>query len=156
MPSHTRISTVPKPGCGRMSHHTSRIVLMVSEEINVSITCSNCGQPLNSHGGPAVGRPSNTLDRHDAMPVSCPIQYGLDADRARKCGMYADSALTIAIAFSPLRTPTCTWMPKICICLAGHCMSFTSRRYRGSGLISWSAGSLNGWVPEDVSETLRG
>src|ERR1700682_1043779 len=104
MPSQTRISTVPKAGCGRMSHHTSRIVLIVCDEINVSMSCSNCGQPLRLHGGPAVGRPSKTLERHDAMPVSCPIQNGLDADSARKCGMYADSAFTMAIAFSPLRT----------------------------------------------------
>src|SRR6202167_207531 len=98
MPSQTRISTVPNPGCGRMSHHTSRIVLMVYDEMSVSISCSNCGQPLRIQGGPAVGRPSNTFDRHDAMPVSWPIQYGLDAESARKCGMYAERALTIAIA----------------------------------------------------------
>src|SRR6202035_4975566 len=77
IPSHTRISTVPKLGCGRMSHHTSRIVLMVCDEISVSISCSNCGQPLRSQGGPAVGRPSNTFERHDDIPVSSPMQYGV-------------------------------------------------------------------------------
>ncbi len=61
---------------------------------------SNCAQPDSCHGGPAVGRPSNTLERVDASPVSWPIQYGLDALSARKCGMYAESALTMAIAFS--------------------------------------------------------
>ena len=40
--------------------------------------------------------------------MSRPIQYGEDADRARKCGMYDVSALTIGIALSGPRTPTWT------------------------------------------------
>ena len=44
-PSQMRSSTVPKPGCGRMSHHTSRIDSIVCEEIRVSMYSSNSSQP---------------------------------------------------------------------------------------------------------------
>ena len=37
MPSQMRSSTVPKFGCGRMSHHTSRIDSIVRDEISVSM-----------------------------------------------------------------------------------------------------------------------
>ncbi len=40
--------------------------------------------------------------------------------------MYADRALTIAIALSGERTPTWTWTPKICMRRASHCMSSMS------------------------------
>jgi len=59
--------------------------------------------------------------------VSWPIQYGLDADNAKKWGMYALKALAMAMAFSAERTPTCTWMPKICRRRATHCISSTRR-----------------------------
>ena len=86
-PSHIRSSTVPKSGCGRMSHHTSRIVEIASADTNVSMYDSKSSQDSIGSGRPAVGRPSKTLLRHDAKPVSRPFQYGLDADTARKCGM---------------------------------------------------------------------
>jgi hypothetical protein len=38
------------------------------------------------NGSPAVGRPSKTLERAEASPVSLPFQYGEEADSARKCG----------------------------------------------------------------------
>ena len=44
-PSQMRSSTVPKPGWGRMSHQTSRIVWIVLAEIRVSMNCSNWPQP---------------------------------------------------------------------------------------------------------------
>ena len=69
---------------------------------------------------------SKTLVRADASPVSQPTQYGEDADSARKCGTYWVSALTIGIAFSGARTPTCTWTPKICSRRASHCIRSTS------------------------------
>ena len=72
--------------------------------------------------------PSKTLVRADASPVSQPTQYGEDADSARKCGTYWHSALTIGIAFSGDRTPTCTWTPKICSRRASHCIRSTSWR----------------------------
>ena len=74
MPSQMRSSTVPKPGWGRMSHQTSRMVAMVRAVISVSMKLSNWFQPASCHGGPAVGRPSNTLLRQEASPVSWPIQ----------------------------------------------------------------------------------
>ena len=58
--------------------------------------------------------------------MSPPTQYGDEADSARKCGMYADSALTMAIALSGERTPTWTCTPKICSRRAIHCMSSMS------------------------------
>ena len=72
--------------------------------------------------------PSKILVRAEASPVSAPTQYGEDAESARKCGRYWHSALTIGIAFSGARTPTCTWTPKICSRRAGHCICSTSRR----------------------------
>ena len=87
MPSQMRNSIVPKSGCGRMSHHTSRIELMAFADASVSMNSSNCDQPDSWYGSPAVGRASKTFERLDASPVSWPIQYGLDADRARKWGM---------------------------------------------------------------------
>jgi hypothetical protein len=75
-----------------------------------------------------VGIPSNTLDRALARPVSAPTQYGEDADSARKCGTYWLSALTIGIALSGERTPTCTCTPKICSRRASHCIFSTSSR----------------------------
>src|SRR5207248_1302837 len=47
------------------------------------------------------------LDGHRHRPRERTDQ-GDDADSARKCGMYAVSALTIGIALSGERTPTCT------------------------------------------------
>src|SRR5438067_2456317 len=87
MPSQMRSSMVPKSGWGRMSHHTSRIELMALAEASVSMNSSNSDHPDSWYGSPAVGSASNTFERHEARPVSCPIQYGLDADRARKWGM---------------------------------------------------------------------
>src|SRR6184192_852455 len=100
MPSQMRNSMVPKSGCGRMSHHTSRMELMALAETSVSMKSSNCDQPESWYGSPAVGRASKTFERLDARPVSCPIQYGLEADRARKWGMYVESVLAMAMAFS--------------------------------------------------------
>ena len=40
-----RSSTVPKSGCGRMSHHTSRTLSMAFVEISVSMYSSNSSQP---------------------------------------------------------------------------------------------------------------
>jgi hypothetical protein len=72
--------------------------------------------------------PSNTFDRAEARPVSAPFQNGEDADSARKCGTYWVSALTIGMAFSGARTPTCTCTPKICSRRASHCIRSTSSR----------------------------
>src|SRR3954454_4503273 len=77
---------------------------------------------------------SNTLLRAEARPVSAPFQYGEDADSARKCGTYWVSALTIGMAFSGARTPTCTWTPKICSRRAGHCIRSNPVRAAPPGL----------------------
>ena len=86
MPSQIRSSTVPKSGWGRMSHHTSRIELMARAEMSVVMNSSNSAQTENCWGRPAVGSASKTFDRLEARPVSLPIQYGLEADRARRWG----------------------------------------------------------------------
>src|SRR5207244_12945700 len=86
-PSRIRSSTVPKLGWGVMSHQISRIELIDLAEISVVISSWNCSQPPSSCGTPAVGSPSNTLERDDANPVSRPSNQGLDAERARKWGM---------------------------------------------------------------------
>ena len=57
--------------------------------------------------------------------MSEPIQYGLDADSARKWGTYASSPFRIGIAFSGERMPQCTWMPKICSWRAIHWLRST-------------------------------
>ena len=56
----------------------------------------------------------------------------------------------MAMAFSGDWTPTCTWMPKICRRRASHCISSTSRAYRGFGEMSCLAQSENGCVPEHI------
>ena len=60
---------------------------MADEDTSVSMNRSKSSQFSIGAGSPAVGRPSNTLLRHDASPVSSPSQYGLDADSASRCGM---------------------------------------------------------------------
>jgi hypothetical protein len=47
-PSQIRSSTVPKSGCGRMSHHTSRMDEMAPAEISVAMKASNSGQPVRT------------------------------------------------------------------------------------------------------------
>ena len=86
-PSQIRSSTVPKFGCGRMSHQISRIELMARASISVLMSSENSVQLSSICGTPAVGSPSNTLERDDASPVSRPFHQGLDADSARKWGM---------------------------------------------------------------------
>ncbi len=86
-PSHIRSSMVPKSGWGRMSHQTSRMELTAADDTRVSMSCSKSAQFSMGAGRPAVGRPSNTLLRLDANPVSRPSQKGLDADRASRWGM---------------------------------------------------------------------
>ena len=78
MPSHIRSSTVPNPGCGRMSHQTSRTVEMLPARINASRNRSNSPQPLNCGGSPAVGITSKTFVRALARPVFSDSQYGLE------------------------------------------------------------------------------
>src|SRR3954469_1991545 len=98
---------------------------------------------------------SKTLVRAEASPVSQPTQNGEDADSARKCGRYWQSALTMGIAFSGARTPTCTCTPKICSCRASHCICSTSSSYRGFGLISCVVQSVIGWVPLHITPRPR-
>ena len=63
--------------------------------------------------------------RVEASPVSSPLQNGLDAVSARKCGRYEARALTIGIALLLSRSPTCTWTPKVWILRASHCICST-------------------------------
>ncbi len=71
MPSHIRSSTVPKSGCGRMSHHTSRIVVMrAGGDQRLHERARTRPSRSSGSGRPAVGRPSKTLLRLDARPVS--------------------------------------------------------------------------------------
>ena len=72
--SHMRSSTVPYPGCGRMSHHTSRTLSMVPALMSVSRKSLNSAQLPSSGGRPVVGIASKTLVRMEAMPVSWPCQ----------------------------------------------------------------------------------
>jgi hypothetical protein len=65
---------VPNPGCGRMSHHTSRILRIVPAPINVRMNRWNCPQFSMKYGRPAVGNDSKIFERVDASPVSRPIQ----------------------------------------------------------------------------------
>ena len=85
-PSNILISTVPKSGCGRTSHHTSLMLRMVPARSSVSMYSSNSLQSASKCGGPAVGNPPKMTALLDASPVSCPPQNGLDAVSARKCG----------------------------------------------------------------------
>ena len=70
-----------------MSHQTSRIVVMDPEATSVPMNASKSAQSSSAAGNPAVGSPSNTFDRLESRPVSTPSQYGLEPERARKCGM---------------------------------------------------------------------
>ncbi len=81
-----RISTVPKSGCGRMSHQTSLMLRIVPARSSVSMYSSNCFQFVSRCGGPAVGSAPKVTARLEASPVSYPHQNGLDAVIARKCG----------------------------------------------------------------------
>src|SRR2546423_15492852 len=100
MPSQMRNSTVPKVGCGRMSHHTSRIDSMALAETSVSMKSSNSDHPASWYGRPAVGRDSKTLERLEARPGSWAIQDGSADDRAGKVGMKGWRGLALAIDFS--------------------------------------------------------
>jgi hypothetical protein len=44
MPSQIRSSIVPKPGCGRMSHHTSRMLRIVPAPMSVRMKRWNSPQ----------------------------------------------------------------------------------------------------------------
>ena len=58
-----RSSTVPKFGCGRMSHHTSRIDSIACEAIRMSMYFSNSSHPESWYGSPAVGSASKIFER---------------------------------------------------------------------------------------------
>jgi hypothetical protein len=57
-----------------MSHHTSRTVEMAADDTSVSMKLSKSAQFSMGAGSPAVGRPSKTLERLEARPVSRPSQ----------------------------------------------------------------------------------
>src|SRR3990170_6559920 len=101
MPSQMRNSSVPNPGCGRMSHQTSRMLRIVPAPIKVRMNLWNWPQLSSWYGSPAVGSDSNTFERTEARPVSRPCQNGDEDDSAKKCGMNVDRLLEIAIASSP-------------------------------------------------------
>jgi len=69
-----------------MSHQISRTVSIDPAVMSVSSREVNSFQSANSGGKPVVGMVSNTFVRVDARPVSCPCQYGLEADNASKIG----------------------------------------------------------------------
>ena len=122
MPSHMRSSTVPKSGCGRQSHQISRIDVMTPAVSRPSIKDSNSCQSARRGGSPAVGRPSKTFVRLEAMPVSVPNQNGLDADAARNSGRWNASDCTTATDSAPPGTPTWKCTPWIASRRAGHWM----------------------------------
>ena len=89
-----------------MSHHTSRIERIARARINAPRNRSNSPQSASCGGRPAVGSPSKTFVRADAIPVSVPFHIGEDADNARNTGSVSVSALVIWITLSLLDTPT--------------------------------------------------
>ncbi len=68
--SHIRNSTVPKFGCGRMSHQTSLIDEMHPDSSSVDMNASKSVQSASGGGSPAVGSPSKIFVRADASPES--------------------------------------------------------------------------------------
>ncbi len=128
-PSQMRSSTVPKPGCGRMSHHTSRIVSMAcdgDQRLHVLLELVPAGQLVGQPGG------RQRLEHLDCgrTPARCPSRSSTartpTAPGSAACR--PSSALTIGIAFSGARTPQCTCTPKICSWRAIHCVALDQRR----------------------------
>ena len=85
-PSQMRTSTVPNSGCGRTSHHTSRIDSIAFAFTSVVISRWNSPQLSSRYGSPAFGRFSNTLTRQDVSPVSRLLKNGELAESASRCG----------------------------------------------------------------------
>src|ERR1700744_3031604 len=79
-PSNILISTVPKSGCGRISHHTSLMLRIVPARRSVSMYSSNSLQSASGCGGPEVGSPPKITARLDAEPLVVPAP-----ERARRC-----------------------------------------------------------------------
>ena len=120
-PSQMRSSTVPKFGCGRMSHHTSRTDSIALDASRMSMYFSNSFQPDSWYGRPrrwaAPRRPSSGTTRG-----RCPNRSSTATTptATRSAAGRRAAALTIGIAFSGARTPQCTCTPKICSCRANH------------------------------------
>ena len=94
--SHIRNSTVPKSGCGRMSHHTSRMERMHLESISVDMKRLEVGPVGELRRKPGGGQPLEDL-RSVPRPVPSRrrSKYGLDDDRASNSGRWRRNSLMI-------------------------------------------------------------
>src|SRR5262249_13401245 len=84
--SHTRISSVPKNGCGRTSHQIFLALSMQLVRTSRLTKFSKSDHDENVSGMFVRGNRSKTLQRYDFRPVFIPIQNGELVESASRCG----------------------------------------------------------------------